>query len=452
MQRIFLYIYILFTCFAFTQSAMASTGSIVPGFHNTKVCHDSTCTVPTPGILNFRPTGATAVVVDDVTGLSGDVWGNELGWITLNPTGEGVTFADTTTGLLTGKAWSQVSGWINFAPTGQTVTISPTTGQFSGYAWTGGPQGGWVKFDCASNDTCVKTTWSPTTGGGGGGGSYIDVCTNIPGFQMTIPPGYTVYQNGQCVLIIDVCPNLAGDQQVIPFGFTKNGIGACIPNIDYCPNITGIQNSIPKGYSLTLSGNCVSIIIDACPDIIGIQTNLSECGVISTDVCTNIIGIQLQIPVGYQSSDKQCFPQTLDVCKNIEGNQFSIPTKTIITKNGECIPEPEDYCSNLAGYQSGVPFGFYEKGGICLFDDPYATISLLPEEEEIVAFSFISKSSQIITNNSFIKKAVKILGFNKTDFFRVDLVSATIYTFSLILFMYLLFLITRKAIRQLTRN
>jgi hypothetical protein len=66
--------------------------------------------------------------------LNGIAWGNELGWITLNPTGvDGVTI-NPTTGALSGKAWSQVGGWINFAPTGQGVSIS-TSGEFSGWAW-----------------------------------------------------------------------------------------------------------------------------------------------------------------------------------------------------------------------------------------------------------------------------------------------------------------------------
>jgi hypothetical protein len=179
---------------------------------------------------------------------AGIIWGNELGWIDLHPTGEGVTFANISNGLLTGKAWSQVSGWINFKPTGQQVLIDMTTGELSGYAWTGGPEGGWIKFDCSSSNSCVKVSWASTTSGGGGGGGYSDVCPNITGVQATIPSGYTVSIDGLCVEVIDVCPNIPGDQSAIPPGFNKNAMGSCIPDIDYCPNINGSQNVTPSGY------------------------------------------------------------------------------------------------------------------------------------------------------------------------------------------------------------
>jgi hypothetical protein len=423
----------------------AATGSIVPGFHTTKVCHDSTCTTPTPGILNFRPTGATAVVVDDVTGLSGNVWGNELGWITLNPTGEGITFANPTTGLLTGKAWSQVSGWINFAPTGQTTTINPATGVFSGWAWTGGPLGGWIKFNCGSNDTCIKTTWMPnastggSTGGntGGSSGPKPDVCPNIPGHQLSILAGYTVNQMGECVIVTDACPNLLGDQQALPFGFTKDSIGACVADVDYCPNLQGTQRNVPSGYSLSTSGDCISTANDSCPDIRGIQTSTNQCG--RNDVCTNIPGTQAKVPLGYERSDSLCFPQALDMCTNIEGNQFFVPEGVIITASGECIIEPEDFCSNLSGYQSGVPYGFSEKDGICLFNDPSSVVSLLPEpQEEIVGFSFIPASLKIPVHNGFLDTVVRTSGLNETDAFKVDLVSSILSGFILALFLYIL--------------
>lgn len=143
----------------FTQVSFASVslGTITPGFQNTKVCHEVSCA--SHGTINFKPTGVTAITIDDTTGISGTAWGNELGWINFKPINAGVTI-NPSTGLLSGKAWSQVSGWINFSVTGQSVVIN-NNGEFFGWAWTGGEQGGWIKFDCSDTSTCVKTDWRP---------------------------------------------------------------------------------------------------------------------------------------------------------------------------------------------------------------------------------------------------------------------------------------------------
>jgi hypothetical protein len=418
MFRFFTYILILFTTFTFSQSVIAATGSIVQGFHTTKVCHDSTCTSPTPGILNFRPTGATAVVVDDVSGLSGHVWGNELGWINLNPTGEGVTFANSTTGLLTGKAWSQVSGWVNFAPTGQSVTINPTTGEFSGWAWTGGPYGGWIKFDCSDGSTCIKTTWrgassNPGNGGGGGGSMLIDVCPNIPNAQQTIPQGYTVNDVGNCIVVTpDLCPNIIGEQPTIPTGYTTDGIGACIlSSIDFCPNISGNQSVVPSGYTVRSNGDCEQRTEeDLCPTVSGIQTSYDSCKKESAvDSCTNIPGLQSGVPSGHTSYGGQCFPETFDLCPNISGAQDTIPEGYTVGLDGSCMLLPIDVCANLAGYQEYVPLRFYQEGTNCFFGEQPQPGSKneINGTEKTISFSFVPEKLFIVSDNSVIKAFTK---------------------------------------------
>ena len=283
MRRVLLYtIFIFLTAFC----AAYSSSGVIGDLYTTKVCHDSTCTTPTPGIINFKPTGVNPVTIDSVTGLSGMIWGNELGWINLNPTGAGVVFADSTTGVLTGKAWSQVSGWINFALTGQEVKIDPLTGQFSGWAWTGGLNGGWIKFDCSSNDTCISTTWrgesnSTTTTGNtvvpmDTRPKELDVCPNIEGNQQGLPYQFTVTSKGDCVRIIDLCPNISGNQGIIPVGFILNNFGACIQEnmeeeIDICINIYGIQKTVPEGMILDDEGDCLTQPRDLCLNIPGFQ-------------------------------------------------------------------------------------------------------------------------------------------------------------------------------------
>lgn len=245
----------LVLCVTGTAHASESSGTIDTSFKNAKVCHSVGCVTPAPGVINFRPTGTTPVTIDDTLGVDGIAWGNELGWITFDPTGpEGVTI-NTTTGVLAGKGWSQVSGWINFAPTGQSVTIN-SSGEFTGWAWTGGPQGGWIKFDCADGAACVKTDWrplgsrtvvtpggggggnGPVTGSSGGGGSPSDMCWNISGIQFEVPLGYSHNGGNTCQVTsdtlatattTDACLNIGGTQTVVPAGYTRDTGGLCIP-------------------------------------------------------------------------------------------------------------------------------------------------------------------------------------------------------------------------------
>ncbi|MEO5635126.1 MAG: hypothetical protein ABIS26_02255 [Candidatus Paceibacterota bacterium] len=296
---------LVFSIFFIAQNVSASTGYIDTSVTNqAKVCHDAACTTPTPGIINFELSVEPSIVIDSVTGISGRVWGNELGWITMNPAGAGVRFADPDSGLLTGKAWSQVSGWVNFAVTGQSVTIDPSTGEFFGWAWTGGPYGGWIKFDCASSSTCVKTTWRAETGGGVSGGTTgtgtggttppsstsKDICSNLDGVQETIPSGYTVNDAGQCIKIIDECPNLPGSQNTLPKGYEINNIGACVtrsPSEDSCRNIDGVQKEIPEDYTVNERGDCVKPAAE--------------------DLCANLLDIQVSAPQGFYEQSGNCF-------------------------------------------------------------------------------------------------------------------------------------------------
>jgi len=153
--------------------ASVSDGTIDPGFNNAIVCHDAGCATGSPnippGVINFAPTVSSGDVIHITdTGITGKAWGTGLGWITMQPsTGGGVTI-DPATGLLSGKAWSQVSGWINFRPSGGGTSAGlpigvqiTATGEFQGWAWTGGPEGGWIKFDCSTAETCVQTDWRP---------------------------------------------------------------------------------------------------------------------------------------------------------------------------------------------------------------------------------------------------------------------------------------------------
>jgi len=97
-----------------------------------KVCRDVTCGKITPGVIDFNVfPDNNPLTIDTTKGISGEVYGGDLGTINFQPPYGGVYFADPATGLLKGTAWSETSGVINFSVTGQKVYINPKTGEFS---------------------------------------------------------------------------------------------------------------------------------------------------------------------------------------------------------------------------------------------------------------------------------------------------------------------------------
>jgi hypothetical protein len=185
--------------FAHGARASDSVGTIDSSHTLTKICQDTACT--TFGNVNWKPTlnantpGASAVTITD-TSITGHLWGDQIGWINLAPAGAGIS-VNSATGVITGKAFANSGSWINFSPTGQGVTLvdNGSGSDFSGWAWVSGAYGGWMKFDCANGDTCIKTDWrilskrsiTPTTGGGSsGGGSSSTAPPSTP--ALTVPP------------------------------------------------------------------------------------------------------------------------------------------------------------------------------------------------------------------------------------------------------------------------
>ncbi len=391
-RKIFYIVFIVFYFFSVFFFAHADNPGVIDtdnSSNQAKVCHDSPCT--SFGIINFELEEEESIVIDSDGGISGKVWGNELGWITMNPTGAGVFFADSSTGELTGKAWSQVSGWINFAPTDEGVFIDPDNGEFEGWAWSGGAYGGWIKFDCSDASTCVKTTWrhGSTDGGGctkncddgpsceypftevGGecicespliniGGwcayddAFTDVCPNIPYRQIAVPNGMHL-ENGLCVYDTeppfnnDVCPNIIGNQSSVPNGMEIiQGQCVDIGNPDFCPNIDGEQSAVPAGIEI-VGGQCL-YIIDVCPNIPGDQSSVpsgqeimfGQCvNIIEPDFCPNLTGNQSSVPNGMQIVEGICVTgstvSSFDACPNMVGIQGIVPLGRHLNDDGECI-------------------------------------------------------------------------------------------------------------------
>jgi hypothetical protein len=331
--------------------ASEADGRFDPIFHTTQVCHDPSCTTPTPGLINFRVTGLPEITIEDLSGIDGTAWGSEIGWINFDPSGPEEVVVDVPTGIVSGKAWAQGSGWVNFSVTGQTVSINDR-GEFSGYAWTGGPNGGWIKFDCGSVNTCVKTDWRPLPyrgtgglggGGGGGGGSDQDQCSNIDGDQEVVPSGLTKSGN-QCVALNDECPNLVGVQAVLPTPFIKDAGGICIlKDVDYCSNIDGAQTGVPLGKTVLSDGTCVDSL--NVPDL---------PAVVERDFCPNLYDIQFELPEGYVIDELgSCVPEETDYCPNVDGAQTVVPRGEMIDNYGNCVVIPPATV-NVPGEDDGI--------------------------------------------------------------------------------------------------
>lgn len=84
--------------------------------------------------------------------IEGNIWGESLGWVNLQPSDGGVS--NTRTGQVSGNAWGATAGWVDFSG----VSINPFNGQFSGTAVS--QNRGEISFECPGS-SCVITTWRP---------------------------------------------------------------------------------------------------------------------------------------------------------------------------------------------------------------------------------------------------------------------------------------------------
>ncbi len=140
--------------------------------------------------------------------------------------------------------------------------------------------------------------------------SNTDVCKNLDGDQATVPAGYTLVDNTDC--LPDVCPNIPGAQAKMPNNY-YSGDGECLINVD-------IRFNTPDGIKLSTPGKSGKYVYDACP---------------------NVWGIQGGVPAGYtkDSLTNKCKKKpVVDMCPNIDGFQKSIPKNYIkLEEGGNCV-------------------------------------------------------------------------------------------------------------------
>lgn len=133
-----------------------------------------------------------------------------------------------------------------------------------------------------------------------------DLCPNIPGVQVTIPPGMVQDTEGNCYTPptppepeVDLCLNLPGVQIYIPWGYWRDWEGNCWPQplppeppVDLCPNIPDVQTEIPNGYIFDpVTNTCIPEPTEP----------------VYPDVCHNIPGIQTETPPGMNNEDGYCY-------------------------------------------------------------------------------------------------------------------------------------------------
>jgi hypothetical protein len=430
MKNILKAAFLLFAVSVFSAEASVSNGTIDTSFFKTKVCHDVTCTTPAPGIFNMKPTGTTAVTIEDSAGVDGIGWGSEIGWIVFDPTGpEGVTI-NATTGELSGKAWAQASSWINFRPanSGTTALGVPigvritNNGEFYGWAWTGGPNGGWILFDCSNAATCVKTDWRPlgarttttpvtappSSNGSPSGG--LDLCANMLGTQLTIPSGY-VFDQGICTAVPqDACGNLPGFQAGVPLGYRLDGAGMCVLPQDFCSNLDGVQEQVPNGMVVRADGTCgarqpfeIDVDDDGIIDIPG--TGTSSTG--------TIVGLPTVFnpetpPASVPAFLKPYTERLADRCPNLDGFQASIPLGFVADTVGWCVPTYIDYCPNIDGEQPVVPSDLYiDESGACVLSDSYPFTYPTEVGKTIVSFEIVPPDVRIPVYIPFVAEVME---------------------------------------------
>ena len=109
-------------------------------------------------VLGAMATGVFAENIDPANDNSQFAWGENIGWVNAEPSGNGgpgITVGNT---ALTGYMWSENDGWIslNCSNTSSCGTVSygvmkNGSGVLAGYAW--GENTGWISFSCSNTSS-----------------------------------------------------------------------------------------------------------------------------------------------------------------------------------------------------------------------------------------------------------------------------------------------------------
>jgi Ca2+-binding RTX toxin-like protein len=195
-------------------------------------------------------------------GLTGSMWLENLGWLSLSceNTGSCATSSygvvNDGAGNLSGLAWGENIGWVDFLPSiagipvpGAGVVIDPSTGIFDGYAW--GENIGWLSFTLgpATASSQIETSWRPC-------GSPTCDDTNACTIDTCEPTGCT-YAPVNC----DDGDSCTADSCDVGAGCVHTGLG-CPAACSYDP-ARGIITVTMYGVEDTLSISAGNILLGA---------------------------------------------------------------------------------------------------------------------------------------------------------------------------------------------
>ncbi len=122
------------------------------------------------GWINFGC--ANCNVMTTSTGTTGYAWSQNYGWIKLNPVNSGVV--NDGSGVLSGNAWGEKLGWINFS--GTTIVSSGSSEYYRNTAT--GNIVGTINFSCTNCN--VNTTWVPSVSCGDGSCNGTETSCTCP--------------------------------------------------------------------------------------------------------------------------------------------------------------------------------------------------------------------------------------------------------------------------------
>jgi hypothetical protein len=101
----------------------------------------------------------------------------------------------------------------------------------------------------------------------------VDICSNIEGLQIDIPPGHAVDSYGDCQ--VDLCLNISGLQQIMPDNMDLDDNGDCVAH-DECSNLPDVQADMPESFVRGDGGSCVFGLLplqvtELLPNAVGID-------------------------------------------------------------------------------------------------------------------------------------------------------------------------------------
>jgi len=111
--------------------------------------------------------GVFAENIDPADDMSQYAWGENVGWINAEPSGNGGPGVQVSYKHITGYMWGENIGWINMSCKNNSTcgttdygVKNDGAGNLSGYAW--GENVGWISFSCTNTSSCGTSNYGLT--------------------------------------------------------------------------------------------------------------------------------------------------------------------------------------------------------------------------------------------------------------------------------------------------